>query len=93
MTKEQTIEELSTIIDPEIGLDLYRLGLIYDITINKDEVKVTMTYTTPFCPYGDALKTEVEYALRDIGFSQVNIEVTFNPPWKAPDNLREMMGI
>ena len=92
--KERVIEELKTIIDPEIGIDIYSLGLIYQIEINSEkQIKLTMTYTTPFCPYGQALKTEVENALRDLGFSQVRLAVTFEPPWKPPENLREMMGI
>ncbi len=94
ITKERIIEELQTVFDPEIGLDVYTLGLIYDIEIvDEKHVKVTMTYTTPLCPYGPALNTEVTDAMRSLGFSKVELDVTFDPPWKPPENLREMMGV
>lgn len=94
ITKERVIEELETIMDPEIGLDLYTLGLIYNIEIeNATHVKITMTYTTPLCPFGPAIKNEVEDAMHDIGFKSSEIDITFDPPWKPPANLRTMLGL
>lgn len=94
ITKERIIEELETIMDPEIGLDLYTLGLIYNIGIESEKhVKIIMTYTTPLCPFGPAIKNEVEDAMHDLGFQAVEIEVTFDPPWKPPANLRQMLGV
>ncbi len=94
ITKERIIEELETIIDPEIGLDLWTLGLIYNINIESEEkVIITLTYTTPLCPYGPAINTEVTDAMRSLGFKAVEIDLTFDPPWKPPENLREMMGV
>ncbi len=94
VTKERIIEELKTIIDPEIGLDLWTLGLIYTIQIESDDaVKISMTYTTPLCPYGPALNAEVTNAMHDIGFKKAEVEITFDPSWKPPENLREMLGV
>lgn len=94
ITKERVIEEIETIMDPEIGLDLFTLGLIYDIDIQSEEyVKIIMTYTTPLCPYGPAIKNEVVDAMHDLGFNVADIEVTFTPPWKPPEKLREMLGL
>lgn len=94
ITKERVIEELETIMDPEISLDLWTLGLIYNIEIESEKhIKITMTYTTPLCPFGPAIKNEVEDAMHDIGFKSAEIEVTFEPAWKPPANLRIMLGL
>lgn len=94
ISKERVIEELETIIDPEIGLDLYTFGLIYDIQIISDtDIAITMTYTTPLCPFGPALNQEVQDAMYGLGFSNVQLSVVFTPPWEPPQHLREMMGV
>ena len=94
VTRERIIEEFETIIDPEIGIDIWTLGLIYDFTVESGKkIVVTMTYTTPLCPYGPALNMEVTDAMRSLGFSAVDIQLTFDPAWKPPVNLREMMGV
>lgn len=93
-TKERIIEELETVQDPELGLDIWTLGLVYGVDVmSETHIKITMTYTTPLCPFGGQLKQDVSTAMYDLGFSQVEIEVTFDPPWTPPDNLREMLGI
>ncbi len=94
LTRERIIEELETIMDPEINLDIWTLGLIYDISLEENNhVHIRMTYTTPLCPFGPAIKNEVEDALRSIGARSVEIEITFDPPWKPPQNLRAMLGL
>ncbi len=94
ITKERVIEELETIYDPEINLDIYSLGLIRDIIITDDTVDIAMTYTTVACPAGPLIQQEIRDSLVSIdGIKSVNIEVSFNPPWKPPANLREMMGL
>lgn len=93
-TKEQIIEMLETIMDPEIGLDIHTMGLIYDIQIKSEkEVYILMTFTSPMCPVGDFLKQEVTDSMRELGFSAVDIEITFEPPWKPSPELREALGI
>lgn len=93
-TREQIIEILQTIIDPEVNLDIHTMGLIYAINI-KDEktVHILMTLTTPACPVGPFIQSEVTDAMRELGFSAVEVEFTFDPPWKPPVALREALGV
>ena len=92
--KEQITEMLETVIDPELGVDIWTMGLVYNVAMPKDkEVHITMTYTTPFCPYGEQLKEEVEDSMKILGFEKVTIDVTFDPPWTPPKELREAMGV
>ncbi len=94
ITKEQIIEMLETVMDPEIGLDIHTMGLIYDIQIRGEkEIYILMTFTSPMCPVGDFLKQEVTDSMRELGFSAVDIEITFEPPWKPSPELREALGI
>ncbi len=94
ITKDEIIAELKTVFDPEINLDIWTMGLIYEITIKSDdEVHILMTYTTPMCPFGPDINKQIEEKLQDLSFKKVEIEVTFSPPWKASDELRTMLGI
>jgi metal-sulfur cluster biosynthetic enzyme len=94
ITKEQIIEQLETILDPELGVDIWTLGLIYDIEIFSDEhVKITMTYTTPACPLGPQIQADLEDSLRSVGVKYVEVEITFEPPWKPPEDLRLIVGV
>lgn len=94
LTKEQVIEVLQTVLDPEIGLDIWTMGLVYDIIIAEDSVKIIMTYTTPMCPWGPQLKEEIVSTLKEVlGFKKVDIEITFDPPYQMPEELRAMFGI
>ncbi len=80
---EKIIEVLKTVYDPEIPVDIYELGLIYDVLVNDNsEVKIIMTLTTPNCPVADSLPKEVEDKVKLL--SEVNdakVELTFEPPW------------
>ena len=93
--KEKAIEILKTIQDPEIGLDLWTLGLIYDVTTDEDleTVKIVMTFTTPFCPFGPQMIGEIKAAMFASGFRAADVEVTFDPPWEPNDELRELLGV
>lgn len=94
LTKNQIIKTLKTVKDPEVGLDVWTMGLIYNIDIvKKSAVKILMTYTTPFCPWGPQLNDEITAALKTIGAKNVDIEITFEPPYKMPDELRTMLGV
>ncbi|HYE60292.1 MAG TPA: metal-sulfur cluster assembly factor [Candidatus Kapabacteria bacterium] len=93
LTKERIIEELETIYDPEVHLDIWTMGLIYDIHITDTVIHIVMTYTTPMCPAGPLIQDQIRDALISIGASAVTFEVTFDPPWKPPEALRAMMGI
>src|SRR5690606_21642718 len=80
---EQIVRVLKGIYDPEIPVDIYELGLIYDVMVNEDfDVKVLMTLTSPNCPVAESLPQEVEQKIKAIDMvKSVELELTFDPPW------------
>ena len=80
---EKIIKTIKTIFDPEIPVDIYELGLIYDVMINEDfDVKILMTLTTPNCPVAETLPVEVEEKVMSIDeVKSAKVELTFEPPW------------
>jgi len=80
---EKIVTVLKTIYDPEIPVDIYELGLIYDVFINEDrEVKILMTLTTPNCPVAESLPMEVEEKVKSMKMvTDAEVEITFDPPW------------
>tara|TARA_B100000780_G_scaffold65547_1_gene43076 strand:+ start:1843 stop:2154 length:312 start_codon:yes stop_codon:yes gene_type:complete len=80
---EKIVRTLKSIYDPEIPVDIYELGLIYDVFVNEDNhVKVIMTLTTPNCPVAETLPLEVEDKVRSIEeVAEAKVELTFDPPW------------
>ena len=74
---------IKTIFDPEIPVDIYELGLIYDVLVNEDfDVKILMTLTTPNCPVAETLPVEVEEKVMSINeVRSAKVELTFEPPW------------
>lgn len=80
---EEIVRKLKTIYDPEIPVDIYELGLIYDVMVNEDyEVKILMTLTSPNCPVAETLPREVEEKVKGIeNVKGAEVEITFDPPW------------
>ncbi|MDT0675202.1 iron-sulfur cluster assembly protein [Autumnicola musiva] len=80
---EKIVKVLKTIYDPEIPVDIYELGLIYDVMVNTDyEVKILMTLTTPNCPVAETLPQEVEEKVKSLDMvKDAEVEITFDPPW------------
>ncbi|PTM10317.1 MAG: FeS assembly SUF system protein [Bacteroidetes bacterium] len=80
---EKIVRVLKTIFDPEIPVDIYELGLIYDVFVNEDyEVKILMTLTTPNCPVAETLPLEVEEKVKSLNeVKTAEVEITFDPPW------------
>lgn len=80
---EKIVRVIKTIYDPEIPVDIYELGLIYDVFVNEDyDVKILMTLTTPNCPVAESLPLEVEEKIRSIDeVKSAEVEMTFDPPW------------
>ncbi|AEM70508.1 protein of unknown function DUF59 [Allomuricauda ruestringensis DSM 13258] len=80
---EKIVKVLKTIYDPEIPVDIYELGLIYDVFVNEEyEVKILMTLTSPNCPVAETLPVEVEEKVKSIDvLKDVEVEITFDPPW------------
>ncbi len=77
------IEKIKTIYDPEIPVDIYELGLIYDVMISEDnDVKILMTLTSPNCPVAETLPMEVEEKVKTIeDVKDAEVEITFDPAW------------
>ena len=82
--KEKIISEIKKIYDPEIPINIYELGLIYDVRINKKhDVKIIMTLTSPSCPVAESLPEEVRQKIEKIdGVNSAEVEITFEPPWE-----------
>ncbi len=80
---ESIVRVLKTIYDPEIPVDIYELGLIYDVFVNEaQEVKILMTLTSPNCPVAETLPVEVEEKVKSLDeVSDAEVEITFDPPW------------
>lgn len=86
VTEQQVMEAIKPIQDPELHLGIVDLGLIYDVAISPspegDQVKLTMTFTSPFCPYGPALKAQTHKAIADLpGVASAQVDIVFTPPW------------
>ncbi len=80
---DKIVRVLKTIYDPEIPVDIYELGLIYDVMVNTDrDVKIIMTLTTPNCPVAESLPMEVEERVKSLDLvKDCEVEITFDPPW------------
>ena len=95
---EKIITTIKTIFDPEIPVDKYELGLIYDIMVNENfDVKILMTLTTPNCPVAETLPVDVEEKVKTVqGVKDVEVEITFEPPWSQDlmsDEAKLELGI
>lgn len=81
--EQRAIDALKTVHDPEIPINIYDLGLIYDLDVNDaGQVRVRMTLTSPACPVAEALPGQVEAALRSVeGVTSATVELVWDPPW------------
>ena len=81
--KDQIITEIKKIYDPEIPVNIYELGLIYDIKVeNKNTAKVKMTLTSPNCPVAESLPKEVKDSIMQVeGIEKVDLDLVWDPPW------------
>lgn len=95
MPTNQDVENvLKGVVDPEIGLDIVTLELIYNINVNDGKVYIKMTLTTPMCPYGPMLIEEIKAKVSQLnGVKEVDVEVVFDPPWQPSEELRATLGV
>ena len=93
---EQVIEKLKSCLDPELGLNIVDLGLIYGINIEGSQVHVIMTLTTPGCPLDSYFTKDITTRLKSLkGVSDVSVELTFDPPWnpsKMSEQSKDLLG-
>tara|TARA_Y100001970_G_scaffold285641_1_gene405936 strand:- start:2168 stop:2464 length:297 start_codon:yes stop_codon:yes gene_type:complete len=80
--KEKIITEIKKIYDPEIPVNIYELGLIYDIYVKGNDVNVKMTLTSPNCPVAESLPKQVKDSIMEIkGVDKVDLDLVWDPPW------------
>ncbi len=80
--KSKIIEEIRKIYDPELPVNIYDLGLIYEVQVLEEKVKIKMTLTTPNCPVAESLPKEVKEAAMQVeGIKEVDLELVWDPPW------------
>tara|TARA_B100000579_G_scaffold209120_1_gene170791 strand:- start:1552 stop:1869 length:318 start_codon:yes stop_codon:yes gene_type:complete len=80
--KNKIIEAIKKVYDPEIPVNIYELGLIYDIKIKKGNVEIVMTLTSPFCPVAGSLPKEVAARASEVeGVKNANVDLVFEPAW------------
>ena len=80
--KDKIIEEIKKIYDPELPVNIYDLGLIYEVKVDDKKAKIKMTLTTPNCPVAESLPKEVkEGAMQVEGIEEVDLELVWDPPW------------
>lgn len=97
VNKEDVIEVLKTVIDPEIGLDVINLGLVYELRVEDDNVYVKMTMTTPGCPLTSWILADAENKIKQIpNVKDVQIELVWDPPWsvdRISEEARKLLGL
>ena len=93
--KQDIIKALKTVEDPELGVDIVTLGLIYDVQVSKEgDIYIKMTHTTPLCPFGNEITKKVKEAIYQYTHPKsLKIEITFEPPWKPTQELRNILGV
>lgn len=83
ITREQAIDVLKTVFDPEIPVNVWDLGLIYDLQVTGEDVAISMTLTAPGCPVGPQIAAEIENKLQSIGANAVSVSFVWSPPWST----------
>lgn len=92
--KKPIVDVLKTIEDPELGIDIWTLGLIYNIDLEEKTVRIRMTFTSIMCPVGPMIVESVQKKIKEVEHvEEVKVEVTFDPMWEPSEELREMLGV
>ncbi|HEU5317475.1 MAG TPA: metal-sulfur cluster assembly factor [Chloroflexota bacterium] len=99
LTEDNVRKTIKQVDDPEIGINIVDLGLVYEVNlVNDKEVQVVMTLTTPFCPVGPSIKQQIGNVIKkDVeGVEKVDVQFTFNPPWDKDmmsDEAKDELGL
>jgi metal-sulfur cluster biosynthetic enzyme len=95
-TKEEVVEALRQVEDPELGMDIVDLGLMYDVELENGKVKVVHTLTSMGCPVGPMIQQQIDDVVRGLpGVEDVEVELTWDPPWtpeKMSDDAKFILG-
>jgi metal-sulfur cluster biosynthetic enzyme len=96
-TREEVYEALRQVEDPELGMDIVELGLLYDVEVSARSVKVTHSLTSMGCPAGPMIQEDINRVAREVpGVEDVDIELTWDPPWtpeRMSDDAKFILGI
>jgi metal-sulfur cluster biosynthetic enzyme len=88
-TKEEVLEVLRTVEDPELGMDVVDLGLVYEVDVEDSTAKILYSLTSMGCPAGALIAQDIDSAARQVeGIENVELELTFDPPW-TPDRMSD----
>jgi metal-sulfur cluster biosynthetic enzyme len=88
-TRDEVIEALRQVEDPELGMDIVDLGLLYDVEVAGPRVKVTHSLTSMGCPVGPLIQEDIDRVTRELpGVEDVDVELTWDPPW-TPDRMSD----
>ncbi len=91
---KKIIDAIKKVMDPELGIDLWTLGLIYDITHENGNVHIVMTFTSIMCPLGPQMIENIKQEVRKVkGVRTVDVEVSFEPMWEPTEDLRSLLGV
>jgi metal-sulfur cluster biosynthetic enzyme len=96
LTKDDVFEALRHVEDPELGMDIVDLGLVYDVGVEGDKVTVTHSLTSMGCPAGPMIQEDIYRAVSDLGASEVEVDLTWDPPWtpeRMSDDAKFILGI
>ena len=89
VTRDDVIEALRQVEDPELGMDIVELGLLYDVEVDGPRVKIVYSLTTPYCPAGPLIQEDIERVASGLpGVEDVETELSWDPPW-APEKMSE----
>lgn len=94
LKKEDAIKVMKVIKDPELNIDIWTLGLIYDVNLKEgNNIDIKMTFTSPMCPFGPQIVNELKSRLKQVGFNEPNINVVFEPQWQPSQEVRDILGV
>ena len=95
LTKDEVVEALHQVEDPELGMDIVELGLLYDVEVEGEAVKVIHSLTSMGCPAGPMIQDDIHRVLVEAGVEDVEIELTWDPPWtpeRMSDDAKFILG-
>lgn len=98
INKKIVLKKLEEVMDPELNISIVDLGLVYEVKINKDKVKIIMTLTTIGCPLFSLIETQVKDKIKELKVKEedISLDLTFDPPWsmdKMSKRAKAMLGI
>ena len=94
-TKHEVVEALRQVEDPELGMDIVDLGLVYDVEVANDKVRVVHSLTSMGCPAGPMIQEDIYRAMTELGVQEAEVELTWDPPWtpeRMSDDAKFILG-